>query len=207
MEPWQPPCPVCGGRPAACALLGHRAEKDRNVKWQQDEAIPSVPLPPLPNCFMDLHEYQWLEWEKQMQDYARLAVAEHLKSLIGDCASFEEFLKRYADAAVAEATASWQKAEHDLSDAYLRLKKLIPGAFDTPSGPTGPQVWEHTERCLQKMAEERDSLAGAMTAETADVALSYASCKRERNEAIRERDQLRSWMAQNAAAFNPNAPA
>jgi hypothetical protein len=42
-------------------------------------------------------------------------------------------------------------AEHALSDAYVRLRKMIPGAFDTPYAPTGEQIWKHTEACLERL--------------------------------------------------------
>lgn len=43
----------------------------------------------------------------------------------------------------------WRSAERELSDAYLRLRALIPGAFDTPRGPSTEQMWAHTEACLK----------------------------------------------------------
>lgn len=39
-----------------------------------------------------------------------------------------------------------------LSDAYLRLRSMIPGAFDTPTAPTQTQVWTTTENALNKLA-------------------------------------------------------
>lgn len=38
-----------------------------------------------------------------------------------------------------------------LSRAYVRLRALIPGAFDTPFAPTPPQIWDVTERALNRM--------------------------------------------------------
>lgn len=134
--------------------------------------LSAIPLPPMPagvhrQEFFDGSERDLFD-EYQLQDYARLAVAEAktrwlIEQVLAkppDTRTDEErahgaanFICGIPDnAAVAEATASWRKAEHDLSDAYLRLRKLIPGAFDTPPSPTVQQVWEHTERCLQKMA-------------------------------------------------------
>lgn len=40
--------------------------------------------------------------------------------------------------------------EHALSDAYLRLRALIPGAYDTPHAPTPEQVWGTTEAALRR---------------------------------------------------------
>lgn len=42
-----------------------------------------------------------------------------------------------------------------LSNAYLRLRGLIPGAFDTPHGPTPEQVWDVTERALKHVLTGR----------------------------------------------------
>lgn len=34
-------CKVCGGRARACALLGHRLEADRSVKWHECKTMKS----------------------------------------------------------------------------------------------------------------------------------------------------------------------
>jgi hypothetical protein len=47
-------------------------------------------------------------------------------------------------------------SDHDLSNAYLRLRALIPGAYDTPNAPTPEQVWETTESALRRLLQERD---------------------------------------------------
>jgi len=44
-------------------------------------------------------------------------------------------------------------AERRLSMAYVRLRALIPGAFDTPYAPTPEQVWTATEQALVKYKE------------------------------------------------------
>jgi hypothetical protein len=41
-----------------------------------------------------------------------------------------------------------------LHHAYLRLRDLIPGAYDTPYAPTPQQVWEHTEKSLRDALEK-----------------------------------------------------
>lgn len=41
-----------------------------------------------------------------------------------------------------------------LSDAYLRLRQKIPGAFDTPYAPSPRQVWETTEKALDDLLKE-----------------------------------------------------
>lgn len=44
--------------------------------------------------------------------------------------------------------------ESDLSGAYLRLRALIPGAFDTPHAPSAEQVWATTERALIRLRSD-----------------------------------------------------
>ena len=44
-----------------------------------------------------------------------------------------------------------RKANRALSDAYLRLRRLIPGAFDTPTAPTAEEVWITTESALKRL--------------------------------------------------------
>lgn len=46
-----------------------------------------------------------------------------------------------------------------LSHAYLRLRNLIPGAFDTPYAPSSEQVWETTECALKKALGNADLTA------------------------------------------------
>jgi hypothetical protein len=55
----------------------------------------------------------------------------------------------------------WEKKYRELEiihtqlhHAYLRLRDLIPGAYDTPYAPTPQQVWEHTERSLRDALEK-----------------------------------------------------
>lgn len=58
----------------------------------------------------------------------------------------------------AEVDAQRQR-EHALSNAYLRLRRLIGRrAFDTPHGPTGEQVWEVTETALRELVNDADAM-------------------------------------------------
>ena len=61
--------------------------------------------------------------------------------------SFEEFSR------VHDEMLKWKAAELELSNAYLRLRQMIPGAFDTPRAPTRYQVWATTEHALKKFLE------------------------------------------------------
>ncbi len=47
-----------------------------------------------------------------------------------------------------EEIVALKAAERSLSDAYVRLRAMIPGAFDTPHAPSPEQVWETTETAL-----------------------------------------------------------
>ncbi len=47
-----------------------------------------------------------------------------------------------------------EEGDRRLHDAYLRLRGMIPGAFDTPHAPSGEQVWATTEAALLKMLEK-----------------------------------------------------
>lgn len=56
-------------------------------------------------------------------------------------------------AEVEQELKDLQVLNRKLSSAYLRLRAKIPGAFDTPLAPTPEQIWETTEKSLDKMVE------------------------------------------------------
>lgn len=58
--------------------------------------------------------------------------------------SFEEFGRVYGE------LQKWKIAETEVSNAYLRLRRLIPGALNTPHAPTANQVWAVTEAALKR---------------------------------------------------------
>jgi hypothetical protein len=58
--------------------------------------------------------------------------------------SFEELGRLYGE------LQKWKTAETELSNAYLRLRAMIPGAFDTPHAPTQQKVWSVTEEALKR---------------------------------------------------------
>lgn len=61
-------------------------------------------------------------------------------------------LKRIADALQPDAELQeWKDAERKVSEAYVRLRSMIPGALKTPHAPTTEQVWETTERSLAEL--------------------------------------------------------
>jgi hypothetical protein len=41
------------------------------------------------------------------------------------------------------------KEEQDIARAYLRLQRLIPGAFDAPLGSSPEEMWAHVEEKLK----------------------------------------------------------
>lgn len=62
-------------------------------------------------------------------------------------------LKEYQEALSIAATT------HGLHEAYLRLRSLIPGAFETPHAPTAEQVWTTTEDALKSYIAQYKALA------------------------------------------------
>ena len=50
----------------------------------------------------------------------------------------------------------FRTSERALSEAYVRLRAIIPGAFDTPYAPTVEQVWATTERALKTALTPHD---------------------------------------------------
>lgn len=58
------------------------------------------------------------------------------------------------------------RAEHEVSNAYLRLRQMIPGALDTPwAAPTSRDIWLVTEAALRRLL---DRLAIRVEAESHD---------------------------------------
>lgn len=47
----------------------------------------------------------------------------------------------------------WKADERELSQAYLRLRQKIPGAFLTPHAPSAQKVWQVTEEALDVVLE------------------------------------------------------
>jgi hypothetical protein len=60
-------------------------------------------------------------------------------------------------ATLAAALDGCHLMQRDLSEAYLRLRRLIgQKAFDTPHAPTGKQIWTTTEIALAGLVAEVD---------------------------------------------------
>lgn len=64
--------------------------------------------------------------------------------------------REMAEAAREETVAEWMNAEGRLRAAYMRLRKLIPGALDTEPGA---DLGSHTEACLRKLLGAADERA------------------------------------------------
>lgn len=45
----------------------------------------------------------------------------------------------------------WKTAERSISNAYVRLRDIIPGSHDTPHAPTREQVWAITEEAAKSL--------------------------------------------------------
>jgi hypothetical protein len=69
--------------------------------------------------------------------------------------------------------ARWREAEHGTSQAYLRLRSLIPNAYQTPYASTPEQVWMHTEACLREWLTERDEIIAGLREENAALHRQY----------------------------------
>jgi hypothetical protein len=57
------------------------------------------------------------------------------------------------NAKLREQLETWKNAERGLSASYVRLRHLIPGALETPTAPTPEQVWDTTERALERFVD------------------------------------------------------
>jgi len=82
------------------------------------------------------------------------------------------------------------KAEHDLSDAYLRIRELV-SAWETPFAPTTVDVWELTESKVRSLQERNKILESSNTTQEMldDVKNIYegaltalSSCQKERDD-------------------------
>lgn len=63
----------------------------------------------------------------------------------------------------------WQIAEKTLSDAYIRLRQVIPGAMDTPFGPSGEEIWRITEVAACKLRNDHGALAARVEVLTTEL--------------------------------------
>lgn len=63
----------------------------------------------------------------------------------------EELIRELRAELIREKTKRLEilKAEHELSEAYVRLRMIIPGALNTTNAPTPEEIWTHTENCLR----------------------------------------------------------
>lgn len=77
----------------------------------------------------------------------------HILNYLAECEQSEKRATLEAD--------TFLKAEHELSDAYLRIRTLLKdyGAFNTDFAPSHQAVWEQTEESLKKVlrGETKDS--------------------------------------------------
>jgi hypothetical protein len=94
------------------------------------------------------------------------------------------------------------KAEHALSAAYLRLRSLIPGAYNTPHAPSPEQVWETTETALRKLAE-RDEANRSNEYLSNELAKLHGDLVQERDEA-RTRSERLEYIARMGRGYIRN---
>lgn len=69
--------------------------------------------------------------------------------------------------------------DKELSNAYVRLRTLIPGALDTPYAPTPEQVWETTERALKNLVDKVMSPAPFIMADGAKLKQEWEKTNRD----------------------------
>ena len=83
--------------------------------------------------------------------------------------------------------AALQVAEHKLSDAYVRLRKKIPGALSTPTAPTPEQVWAVTEAALDGLSAEHKRAVEALRERMirfGRTGLKYCECTNTRDDGL-----------------------
>lgn len=72
----------------------------------------------------------------------------HVEGLIHRDKTIEEYEKLLDES--RERERKLLEAEHKLSDAYLRIRKLV-GAWQTPIAPTPEQIYELTENKIKEL--------------------------------------------------------
>lgn len=71
-----------------------------------------------------------------------------------------QWAEKWADVLIPSALANeeFRNAETRLSEAYLRLRAMLPGAFDTPFAPSADIVWKTTEAALARLISTQRSI-------------------------------------------------
>jgi len=116
--------------------------------------------------------------------------------------SEQEYQQRIAalerQCATLAAEVDNQRArEHALSDAYLRLRRIIgKRAFDTPHAPTAEQVWTTTEIALAELVAQVDRQRAVVT--VAEVIVDYGMSTARYSDLQVIVDKYRTTMAQLA---------
>jgi len=108
--------------------------------------------------------------EKPAPTAAEVAEAARFLGVVAPrpCHDAIRVLTRALDAAEAEKK-SWQDAERALSDAYVRLRTIIPGALRTPHNPAPEEMWSIVESAAASLLlraetaeRERDEARAAL---------------------------------------------
>ena len=89
----------------------------------------------------------WADLEQQLTE------ATHPAEAVRSQGSWADLERQLAEATVRgnrleKQCANYREAEHRLSDAYLRLRKLIPGALEVIN-KTRDELWSYVESCLR----------------------------------------------------------
>lgn len=92
-------------------------------------------------------------------------------------------------------------SDHDLSDAYLRLRALIPGAYDRPPAPTPEQVWATTEAALRRVLQERDLAYQQIV--SPELVAALAAARSEERECCARAIEARAYQLRDHGPTSP----
>lgn len=145
LRPGDGPCPGCG----ATEDDGCRYTLATPPAAHQGETFKEAELREELETFPAAHQGELDE----LRDFKRRT--EEAFQLTCAISKPEEIVGLWQDWATEKERADQLEAELDdhqddlgLHHAYLRLRAMIPGAFNTPHGPTPEQVWKTTEDAL-----------------------------------------------------------
>ena len=185
--------PACQIKGSDRGLLGalREAERDAADAWH---AVLSEATDAAKAVFSQnsRHQRQMRALEESAYEKGLADAKAYPEELYGpDAAAALSEERKRADAAEIERDRERKRfkdmlnAEHTLSDAYLRLRSIIPRAFDTPHSPTAEQVWETVEgaaKALLARAEAAEAQAAeerkrADAAEAENFVLAANQCE------------------------------
>lgn len=136
-----------------CQLMDSAGESERSVRARFASAAFQLLHQDNP-----LHGLEYAKCESDWLVYLQAELAPSPPAQLGEgedekiVCTADDILGVFKVGRHAEAE-EWRRAERRLSEAYVRLRKMIPGAFDTPHAPTYEQVWQTTEAALATLTQ------------------------------------------------------